>query len=179
MNMSANMDMVSKIAALMEQFDRRCQQTSLELRQLTQQVPGVVRQSADEQLRRIPGEVMSSVRSGIEQPVSAYEQRLLKASEQLQQASRSLTTQIQRAEMLHRQLVWKVAGITLASLVLLLAGGGWLSKHYYEEIRQNQISADLLKAYNRADVTLCGGRLCAKVDRKDKRYGEYVPVRPR
>jgi hypothetical protein len=167
------------MAALVEQFDRRCEQSCRELRQLTQQVPGAVRQSADEHLRRLPAEVMGSVRGGIEQPVSAYEQRLREASGQLLHASHALTTQLRRAEGLHKQLIWKVAGITLGSLVLLLVSGGWLSKHYYDEIRRNQISADLLKAYNNADVTLCEGRLCAKVDRKDKRYGEYLPVKPR
>jgi hypothetical protein len=37
-------------------------------------------------------------------------------------------------------------------------------------IRDNQISADLLKVYNQADVVPCDGRLCAKVGKK------YVPV---
>jgi hypothetical protein len=40
----------------------------------------------------------------------------------------------------------------------------------------------LLQAYNRADVTLCGGRLCANVETRGRRYGErgqYVPVAPR
>lgn len=61
-------------------------------------------------------------------------------------------------------------------------GGGWLSKHYYEEIRRNQLSADLLKAYNAADVTLCEGRLCANVDVKSEKFGDkaqYRPVRDR
>ena len=179
MNEEAAAVLVSKIAALVEQFDRRCEQTSQELRQLTQHVPAMVRQSADEHLRRIPGEVIGNVRSGIEQPISAYEKRLREAGEQIQKAAHALTAQFQRAEVLHKQLIWKVAGITLGSLVLLLTGGGWLSKHYYDEIRRNQVSADLLKAYNRADVTLCDGRLCARIGKKNNRYGEYVPVESR
>lgn len=179
MNEEATVVLVSKIAALMEQFDRRCEQTSQELRQFTQQVPGMVRQSADEQMRRIPSEVMANVRGGIERPVAAYEQRLHEAGVLLQGGSQALATQLQRMEQLHKQLVWKVAGITLGSLILLLAGGAWLSKHYYNEIRKNQISAELMKAYNQADVNLCGGRLCVKVDKKGKQYGEYVPVKSR
>ncbi|MGO4263754.1 relaxation protein [Lysobacter sp. TAB13] len=179
MNEEAATILVSKIAALVEQFDRRCEQTDRELRQLTQQVPGMVRQSADEQMRRIPGEVMGSVRDGIEQPVAAYEQRLHEAGGLLQSGSQALAMQLQRMERLHKQLVWKVAGITLGSLVLLLSGGAWLSKHYYDEIRRNQISADLLKAYNQADVTLCGGRLCAKLENGGKQRSEYVLVKSR
>ena len=130
-------------------------------------------------MQRIPSEVMGSVRTGIERPVAAYEKRLHEAGGLLQTGSQALATQLQRMERLHKQLVWKVAGITLGSLMLLLAGGAWLSKHYYDEIRKNQVSADLLKAYNQADVTLCDGRLCAKVDKRGKRQGEYVPIESR
>ncbi|MGO4779888.1 relaxation protein, partial [Lysobacter sp. 2RAB21] len=119
------------------------------------------------------------VRDGIEQPVAAYEQRLHEAGGLLQSGSQALAMQLQRMERLHKQLVWKVAGITLGSLVLLLSGGAWLSKHYYDEIRRNQISADLLKAYNQADVTLCGGRLCAKLENGGKQRSEYVLVKSR
>lgn len=179
MNEEAAAVLVSKIAALVEQFDRRCEQTGRELRQLTQQIPNMVRQSADEQMRRIPNEVMGSVRGGIEQPVAAYEQRLHEAGELLQSGSQALAVQLQRMERLHKQLVWKVIGITLGSLLVLLASGALLSKHYYGEIRKHQISADLLKAYNQADVKVCDGRLCARVEKKNKRYGEYVIVKSR
>ncbi|HEX7801721.1 MAG TPA: relaxation protein [Pseudoxanthomonas sp.] len=179
MNEEAAAVLVSKIAALVEQFDRRCEQTSRDLRQLTQQVPGMVRQSADEQMRRIPDQVMGSVRGSIEQPVAAYEQRLREAGGSLQSGSQALAAQLRRMERLHKQMVWKVVGITLGSLILLLTGGIWLSKHYYDEIRENQISVDLLKAYNQADVKVCDGRLCARVEKKNKRYGDYIIVESR
>jgi antitoxin (DNA-binding transcriptional repressor) of toxin-antitoxin stability system len=55
--------------------------------------------------------------------------------------------------------------------------------HYASVIRDNQLSAELLRAYNGADVTLCDhGRLCANVDIRARRYGErgqYLPVAPR
>ena len=180
MNEEKSMVLVSKISALVEQFDRRCEHISGQLQQLAQQVPGMVRQSADAHLRRIPDEVIGNVRSGMERPVVAYEKRLQEAGEQLQQASKSLMTQLQRAEALHKHLIWKVAGLTLGSLILLLVGGGWLSWHYYQEIDNNRVTADLLRAYNQADVMLCDGRLCAKVGKKDKqRFGEYFPVESR
>lgn len=180
MNEEESMVLVSKIAAIVEQYDRRSEHTGRQLQQLLQQMPGMLRQSVDEHLRRIPDEVMGSVRSGVERPVAAYEQRLHEAGEQVQRASKALAVQLLHAETLHKHLIWKVAGITLGSLVLLLAGGAWLSWHYADDVRRNQLSADLLKAYNQADVTLCNGRLCAKVDRRDRqRYGEYVPVESR
>lgn len=112
----------------------------------------------------------------IEQPVIAYEQRLHDATQQLQEASKTLAMQLTRIEKVQKNLLWKVTGITLGSLLLLLTAGVWLSMHYYDEIRRNQVSASLLKAYNQADVTLCEERLCAKVVRQGKRYGDYVLV---
>jgi hypothetical protein len=66
--------------------------------------------------------------------------------------------------------------------VFLLIGGIWLASHYYNVIRENQIDAALMQAYNRADVSLCQGRLCANVDAKGARYGDdkqYLIVKPR
>lgn len=176
MNEAGVSELLGKVAALVEQFDRRCEQTSRELGVLAQQMPGTVRQATDEQLGRLHNEVLGRVRGGIEQPVSAYEQRLQEAGNQLRQASHALAGQLHRAEALHRQLVWKVAAVTFGCLLLLLVGGVWLSRHYYDEIRRNQLSADLLRAYNQADVSLCDGRLCVRVDKDGKPYGDYVPV---
>jgi predicted component of type VI protein secretion system len=182
-------NLVTSVAALMERFERRTQQIEDDLRsshyhltQLTQQVPGVVRQATDAEMQRLPGAVMGKIEAGIQQPVSAYEQRLQSASQQLQQGAQALSAQITAMQALHRHLIWKVGGITLGSLVLVLVGGGWLSKHYYDEIRRNQLSAELLKAYNAADVTLCGGKLCANVDAKGDKFGnegQYRSVRDR
>ena len=52
--------------------------------------------------------------------------------------------------------------------------------HYTKVIEDNQITADLMRAFNRADVVLCEkNQLCANVDTKGKRYGDhkqYFPV---
>lgn len=182
-------NLVANVAALMERFERQAHKIEGDLRashyqlqQLTQQVPGVIRQAADAEMQRLPGAVMGKIDAGIQQPVSAYEQRLQSASQQLQQGAQALSAQISAMQALHRHLIWKVAGITLGSLILVLVGGGWLSKHYYDEIRRNQLSAELLKAYNAADVTLCGGKLCANIDTKREKFGDkhqYRVVRDR
>ena len=52
----------------------------------------------------------------------------------------------------------------------------------YDEVRRYQLSAELLKAYDAADVTLCDGKLCANVDPKGAKSGDegqYRPVRNR
>ncbi|RXD62645.1 relaxation protein, partial [Xanthomonas perforans] len=74
------------------------------------------------------------------------------------------------------------AAVVLGGLLLLLGGGGWLLTQYRQEIRDNRLRAELLRAYNGADVMLCGDRLCANVDTKGAAYGDrrqYRPVKPR
>lgn len=171
-------NLVASAAALMERFERRSQQIEHELQQLARQIPTVIRQATDVEMQRLPAAVMGKIEPGMQRSVTDYEQRLQVAGQQLQQASHALSNQIQRLQMLHRQLIWKVAGITLGSLALILLAGGWLSSHYYDEIRRYQLSADLLKAYNAADVTLCDGKLCANVDAKGRKFGEQGQYRP-
>lgn len=181
--------LISKTAVLMEQFDRRCGEIeqrlrthSSELERLSQQVPAIVRQSADGSLHTLPGLVLDKLGGGLERPVQDYQQRLRHAGSEVESAARQLTEQLGQLRRLHRLLLWKVVGAAAACLALLLAGGTWLSLHYAGVIERNQLSAELLQAYNRADVTLCDGRLCANVDGHGKRYGErgqYLPVAPR
>ncbi|MFL8092459.1 relaxation protein, partial [Xanthomonas vasicola] len=67
-------------------------------------------------------------------------------------------------------------------LLVLLGGGGWLLTRYRQQIEDNQVRAELLRAYNAADVTLCGNRLCANVETKGAAYGDrrqYRQVKPR
>lgn len=182
--------LISKTAALMEQFDRRCgaidgrlQTLTGELETVARQVPAIVRQSADGSLATLPALVMDRMSAGLERPVHDYQQRVRTAGTEIEGAALRLSGQLARLERLHLLLLWKTVGAVAACLVLLLGGGAWLSMHYAGVIRDNQLSAELLRAYNGADVTLCdGGRLCANIDTGARRYGErgqYVPVAPR
>jgi hypothetical protein len=182
-------DLVSKAAALMEIFERRCeridqrqQAVTLALQQLTEKIPATLRQSAEGSLRTVSGALLSEVQQGLGQPVDAYMRRLSEAGSLLHQSAKSLAEEMQRARRLHRALLWKLAAVTTSCLLILLLGAGWLSLHYYQTIQDEHIAADLLKAYNGADVTLCDGRLCANIDPKGKRYGDagqYQPTRAR
>jgi hypothetical protein len=192
MDEQALSDLISKTAMLMEKFERNCneidqrqQALTQHLNDLTQRLPLVVQQSADSSLQTLPGELLGRVQSGLEQPVSQYEKRLSDAGAKVGEGSGALAQQLQRMERLHKHLVWKTAAVAIGSMVLVLVGGIWLSAHYYGIIRENQVSADLLKAYNSADVALCGknnDQLCANIDRESAAYGaegKYVPVKPR
>jgi hypothetical protein len=182
--------LIDKTATLMVQYERRgaaidarLQAIGDTLQGLTQQLPVVVRTSTEGMLQTLPAEMGSVMRNGLGQQLGDYRQRLDAAGHDVEKASRSLAGQIGQLQRLHRQLIWKATGAVALTLALLLAGGAWLSMHYARVIRDNQLSADLLKAYNRADVTVCGnGSLCANVDARSARYGEhrqYLQVRSR
>lgn len=182
--------LVSQTSLLMEQFQRNCSriderlgQTWQALEGLSRQVPGVVQRSAEESLREVPLQVMNRIREGIDRPVSDYERRLEVAAKTIEEGSRKLGEQMSRTQALHRALLWKVTGVVGGAVVVLLVAAIWLSSHYMSVIRQNQIGAELLRAYNAADVVLCSdGRLCANVNPKGQKAGErgqYLPVNPR
>jgi len=180
---------VIKTAALMEQFQRSCEGIDQRLLSLgdqvqdaAQQLPLAAQQAAASALKTLPDQVMRSMHDKLQQPVQNYQQALDQAGGEIRESTHALAQQIERMEHLHRMLIWKTLGAAVISLLLLLAGGVWLAMHYASVIRENQISADLLKAYNSADVVPCGNRLCASVDLKGQRYGnngEYLPIRSR
>jgi hypothetical protein len=182
--------LIDKTATLMAQYERRGADIDARLQALgevlqgaTRQLPLVVGASTRDLLQTLADETMHKVREGLDRPMGDYRQGLDTARGEVENASRSLAGQISQLQRLHRQLIWKTTGAVVMALALLLGGGMWLSIHYTQVIRDNQLSANLLKAYNGADVTLCGaGDLCANVNTKAARYGvhrQYLPVNPR
>ncbi|SMQ98255.1 relaxation protein [Xanthomonas fragariae] len=180
---------LSKAATLMEQFERRCtelgqqqQRLAQQLEQVAQSLPAVVTRSVEQILQRVPETFIRSIQQGIDQPVADFEKRLQQAGRLIGDGAQSLSDQLGRIERGQRLLLWKGAAVILGSLLLLLGGGGWLLTQYRQEIRDNQLRAELLRAYNAADVTLCGGRLCANVEIKSAGFGDrrqYRLVKPR
>lgn len=181
--------LVSQTAQLMEQFERRCGDSERQLEALIQQMaalreqlPAVVRQSADASLQALPPQVLQAVRGDLEKAAERYRERLRASASEIGDGTQTMIRQINRMEKLHKHLIWKTVGVTATCLLLLLGGGFWLSFHYTKIIRDNQLSAQLMRAYNGADVTLCDTKLCANVDTKAPRYGtkrQYILVKPR
>lgn len=182
-------ELVSRTSMLMMRFEQRCQVAEQklyglanDLKHLSQQLPEVVRHTADSTLRSLPVQVQDKVAGGLQQAIDEHERRLHAVGHEVGQGVARLSQQMARLERLHRLLVWKVVGVTAACLALLLGGGMWLSFHYAGVIRDNQLSAKTLKMYSAADVVECDGRLCANVDAKGERYGnhgQYVPIKSR
>lgn len=189
MSQSDTLALASKAAALMEQFERRCvdlerqqQHLAQHLEQVAQSLPGAAARSVQETLQRVPEALIRQVQNGLDESVAGFEKRMQHAGSLIREGAQSLAAQLKHVERMQRVLLWKSAAVTLGSLLLLLAGGGWLLMQYRQEIRDNQLRAELLRAYNAADVTLCEGRLCANTETQGPTYGDrrqYRLVRSR
>jgi ABC-type transporter Mla subunit MlaD len=182
--------LIDKTATLMAQYERRGEAIDVRLQALgdtlqglSRQLPATLKTSTDGVLQALPAEMGALMRDGLAQSLGDYQRRLDAAGHDVEKASQALAGQIGQLQRLHRHLIWKTTGTVALALAVLLAGGAWLSLRYARTIRDNQLSAELLKAYNGADVTLCGGgNLCANVDARGPRYGrnrEYLPIKPR
>lgn len=178
-----------KTGTLLEQFVRYCEQQGQHQTAMAERlqyaigsVPEQMKQSADKLFSGLPQTVSSQVENGLSVPLKDYERKLEASSGQLQERVGQLTKQLAQLESFSRRLVWKVAAVVIAALLVAVIGGATAVSYYRDQIKQSQISAELLHAYNQADVTLCDGQLCANVDKGAQKYGEhgqYQPVRTR
>lgn len=170
--------MLERLLRMSDSMEARHRQATEQQQRTVQLLPGVLREAAEQTLGHIATDAASTTRMALVGPVAEAAQRAAE-HERLMRASTDAMVQTQRrlAGVVHKAL-WVVTGV-LAILVPVVALGGYLGWHYRQVIAQYQIEADVLRAYNQADVRLCGGRLCARVDRADRRYGDYVPVKLR
>jgi hypothetical protein len=178
-----------KTGALLEQFVRYCEQQGQHQTAMAERlqyaigsVPEQMKQSADKVFSVLPQTITAHVENGLSVPIKGYERKLEESAGQLQERVGQLTRQLARLELFSRRLVWKVAAMVIAALLVAVIGGATAVSYYRDQIKQSQITAELLHAYNQADVTLCDGHLCANVDNRGQKYGErgqYQPVRPR
>lgn len=183
-------DLISKTALLMERYQRMCtemaeQQSRLSaaLNGLTQALPGQFRASADCAIAGLTRDGTAAVKQALLAPVGAYEQQLATSAKSVSRSTEALTAEVKRLQLASRGVLWKSVATAVAAVAILLGGAKWLGSQYRAEIERNQVEAQLLRAYNRADVVLCGKeQLCANVDTRASGVGEngrYRPVRPR
>lgn len=176
---------MSHVAALMERLARASDAMDVRHRNVAEQhqrtveaLPHVLREAADHVLGDMVEDATRSLREGLNEPFAKV---ALQAAEhcRLTKASADSMIEVQRRlAVVARKASWAAAGL-LAILLSVVALGGYLGWHYTQVIAQQKVEADLLRMYNRADLRLCGKELCARVDRSDKRYGDYFPVKRR
>lgn len=170
--------LVERLGRLSESLDARLRQTLQQQQQTVQALPGIVRKSADDMLSHVAQDAALTVRSGLSQPLTDVARQAAEHQQHMR-ASVDAMTAAQRGVMRRMTTVTWTAVVLLAVVVPVVVAAACLTWHYTHVISQQRIEARLLRAYNQADVRLCGNQLCARVDRADKRYGEFVPVKPR
>ncbi|WP_406235012.1 relaxation protein [Isoptericola jiangsuensis] len=183
-------DLISKTALLMERYQRICtelgqqqSQLSAALNGLAQSLPAQFRASADAAVAGLSRDSTMAVKQALLAPVGAYEQQLAASAKGVGRSTEALAAEIKRLQLASRGVVWKSVATAVTAVAILLGGAAWLGGQYRAEIARNQVEAALLRAYNRADVVLCGKeQLCANVDTRSKGIGEdgrYRQIRPR
>lgn len=178
-------EVIVQAAGLLEYFKREAEasgQTSREaaerLAQAAELGPMLLSQAADQAFGQVSSEATRAVRDGVQAPLEAFERRMLDTDNRIAAATHEFAKAAERVETLQRRLLL-VAGITVVAIALVVAGTAAVLWQMKEEIRRNQIRVELLRAYNKADVKLCGDRLCARIDEKGEREGDYAPVKLR
>lgn len=177
--------LTSQVAMLLERLSRMSESMEERQRQAMEQqertvraLPDVLRQVANQTLSGMAEDATQSVRTGLNEPLADVAQRADQHQRFMQASTEAMARTQRKLIGFTHKAIWLVAGLLLIILPVV-ATGSYLGWHYSQVIAQHRIEADLLRAYNQADVRLCDARLCARVDRSDKRYGDYLPVKPR
>ncbi len=148
-------------------------------RQLSGQGEEFIREVA-QALQQRAGEIVGQ---GLGGAMERINRELDEASRKAGQAAQALEQERQRLQRERKTWLWLGAGALLTGSVLAIGASTYAVMHGRQQVKQYQLEAALLRAYNQADVTLCDGeRLCANVEDKGERYGpreQYRVVEPR
>jgi hypothetical protein len=178
-----------RLAAVAERLDQR----SVAAVQQVEQAAGMLERGAQQlsastggftrevaqSLRQQAGEIVGG---GIAPAVGAFDQQIKAAAKSAANAARGLEAEVLALRRERRTWAWMGSGAMLLGGALAVGASLFAVTESRRQLEQHRVEAALLQAYNRADVTLCDGALCANVDDTAPRRGErkqYQPVRPR
>lgn len=168
--------LVERLARQADALDATRRETAEHHQRTVQSVPAALRHALERTLNQVASDATQAVRAGLSQPLADVGAKAAE-HQRLMRSSTDAMIHTQRALMASLRKVHWVTGTVFAILLATIAVGGYLIWHYTQVIAQHQVDADLLRAYHQADVRLCGKHLCARVDRTDKRYGDYLPIK--
>lgn len=173
---AAIMERVARVNQELSQSNLRAADT---LEHTANATPSLLQNAARQTLGQFTSDIAKSVHNGLNQPLDDFNRHVTDSVSRINSAMHGMTQSREKMTAIVDKLRWLVMGVVATMLLVMLACGGLLW-HYHSVIADNQIEANLMRAYNQADVRLCDdGHLCARVDRADRRYGDYAPVAPR
>lgn len=172
-----------QMAAMLAQFEARCDRIEQRLHALAQQVPAQMEEQTGRWLQTASGQVEGAARAGLEPPLAEGRQSVQRITTEADQTVRALQA-ARRDFMSISRRVWIGAGVSLVlSLVALIGAYHMLYGHYASRYEALKAQVTYLDAVNYSDVVPCGeGRLCARIDDKAQRLGDkkqYRLVEPR
>lgn len=165
-------DTTVRLAWLADRLDERSERATHALERAAAQAD-----AGAQRLDQCGAQVAHDVLQAVGQRAAASMKAAVDAA--LEDARQALATHVQQVQAMDRALVrsreamarhharWWVLGpglAVVACVVAMLATAAWVAQAR-RDVAQHRIEAQLLRAYNAADVTLCGGRLCARLDR--------------
>ncbi len=170
------------LAERMEQRDERVIALLAEqggaLRSAAHEVDAATARFVREALDALRAQAREAVQAGVGEAIAQCRDRLLQAGTE---AARSAETMHRGAEALQRQRslwLWTAPLALLVGSAIAAGAAAYAVTSSRAEVERHRIEAALLRAYNRADVTLCGERLCANIDERGARFGERGQYRP-
>lgn len=140
-----------------------------------QRLDGAGAQIADDVARALSAQLASTLRQATDAAMADARQALAAHAAQIQALDRALLQS--RMALLRQYARWWQFGpaVALAACVLAVVGITAWAAQVRGEVARLQLQADALRAYNAADVTLCDGALCARLEPG----GRYQRIAPR
>jgi hypothetical protein len=170
--------LVIQLAAVAERLDQRSRSAVQQVEQagamLDQRAHRLGSSSADftrevsNALQRQSGEFIGK---GLGDSIGEFKSQLTACARAASAAARTLESERQALSRERRTWLWLASGALLVASTLAMVSSFHAVVTSRKEVERNQIAADLLRAYDQADVRLCGQRLCANVDDSRARQG--------
>lgn len=163
-----------------QHFDAQSQAFERHMQGLAQgaeSLTGNGRLLVDIAVRGIETGAQAAVAAGTRNELQEVRSAVSRVVDQAQQACSAIEQQRGALDAVRRQLLWRLALPLAAGALLCLAGGGlwlWLAidaaDRAQTDAAQARMEAEMVGAFNAADVQLCGERLCVNIEPGSTRH---------
>ena len=128
------------------------------------------------QKEEISGFVRENVKAELDTVLKGYAADMEAVRGKMLAQAAEFNTYLYHVNRKNRQLLFMSWLAVAVSLIVLLAGGAWLSCYYLRVINENRIDAEVAKLIAQSEVVRCGDNLCAKME-KNRQNGYAVIVK--
>lgn len=181
--------LIVQLAAVVERLDQRSEsavqrveQSSIALDRSAQHLGSSASGFSREVAQALQQQSADIIGKGLSGAVEQFNRQLGHTARLATAAADEFEQQRKALNRERKAWLWLGCGALLIGSLLSIGTAIYAVKQSRQELAGNRVEATLLHAYNRADVTLCDGALCANIDSKGPRYGDtkqYRPVKPR